>query len=241
MNGGGINSINEVAPILINNTIYGNHAEIKGGGIYDAHWEGEMKITNTIIWNNTAPKDPQIDGSPVINFCCIEGGWHSGTGNINSDPVFIQPSQGDFRLTFPSPCKDMGENNVSELPAEDFEGDSRIYNWIVDIGADEFAPRLYYTGNIIPGERIWLRVIGQPGYLATIGLGTDLRNFPRLTPYGLLYLQYPIQRFAEGTISSLGLFSIEREVPTYWSQGENHYLQALIGNELSNLLTVTVK
>jgi len=47
----------------------------------------------------------------------------------------------DFRLLPDSPCIDIGNNEaVLGLLDKDFEGDPRIYNDIVDMGADEYVP-----------------------------------------------------------------------------------------------------
>jgi hypothetical protein len=56
---------------------------------------------------------------------------------INVDPLFADSVNGDFHLTQNSPCKDMGDNIALSLPDEDFEGDPRIVDDVVDMGADE--------------------------------------------------------------------------------------------------------
>jgi len=65
--------------------------------------------------------------------------------NIQKDPQFVDPENGDFHLKSTSPCIDKGTADAPELPAADFEGDPRIVGSAPDMGADE-----YYTGQPIP-------------------------------------------------------------------------------------------
>ena len=63
---------------------------------------------------------------------------------MDDDPVFRDPKQfdpdpeNDFRIRKSSPCIDMGDNNVPDLPPEDLDGTERIYHGVVDIGVYEF-------------------------------------------------------------------------------------------------------
>ena len=45
-----------------------------------------------------------------------------------SDPLFVDPDKGNFRLLPDSPCVDAGTNNVPELPSRDLDGNPRILN-----------------------------------------------------------------------------------------------------------------
>jgi len=58
--------------------------------------------------------------------------------NIQEDPQFVDPVNGDFHLKPTSPCIDKGKNDAPELPDTDFDGDPRIIGGTVDIGADEY-------------------------------------------------------------------------------------------------------
>jgi hypothetical protein len=162
--GGGIYCENSNAKI-INNLIYGNKAYYlygtnyaAGGGI-DCHPNKRPEIINTILWANTATTEgDQIYGAHVVRYCCVQDGW-PGEGNIDLDPMFFDAENGDFHLTYFSPCVDAGNN--ADVPAwllKDYEGQPRIlnrdgylkylngaaYKGIVDIGADEFLLRRGY-------------------------------------------------------------------------------------------------
>ena len=145
MIGGGIENDNS-SPIITNCTFTGNSANSTGGAI--RNWKSSPIIMNCILWANTAPDSPEInnDGfsSPAITYSDVQGGY-GGKGNINSDPLFVDPLNGNFHLQVTSPCIDKGNNSAPEIPNIDFEGNSRIIDGdsdgtaAVDMGADECA------------------------------------------------------------------------------------------------------
>jgi parallel beta-helix repeat protein len=108
--GGGINCSGSANPIVINNTISDNSAQL-GGGIW-CGGESNASILNCILWND-APHE--ISGTISAAYSCIQGGWE-GDGNIDIDPLFRDPDNGDFHLMFTdcgdpfdSPCIDAGD------------------------------------------------------------------------------------------------------------------------------------
>lgn len=77
-----------------------------GGGILV--WSGSMvNGTDNIIYGNTATTGPQVSGSVSMSYSCIATGL-AGTGNITSNPQFVNPSIGNFSLQSNSPCIDTG-------------------------------------------------------------------------------------------------------------------------------------
>jgi len=144
--------------VIVNCTLSNNSATNNGGAIRNKD-ASTSTITNTILWANTAPDGPEIynddTSTPTITFCDIQGGY-VGQGNINSDPLFVNPSNGDFHLTVTSPCIDKGNNSASALPDNDFEGDQRIIDSdndstaTVDMGADEYTPSVTPDGDVAP-------------------------------------------------------------------------------------------
>jgi len=132
-------------------TIAANDASDSGGGIWAADGSA-LVLHNTIVYANTGPTNgtTQIrgpEGSAAVDYCCIEGGWGSGVGNITDDPEFLDPDNGDFSITGESPCVDAGSSRT-EAPTEDRSREPRPcaiadppeqYVEGVDIGADEYS------------------------------------------------------------------------------------------------------
>lgn len=265
LSGGGIHC-HDSSPVIINNIILWNHTNYGGGGIscyyasatitnntivenrgyflsggIECHYAPSPTITNTILWNRGSEIDI-YESNPTVTYCNVEGGW-SGEGNIDADPLFVQPTGDDYHLTFNSPCKDAGDNSAAVLPSEDCEGDPRIHGGTVDIGADEFHLHLYPVGDIIPGSQVRVMVLGTPGTMPiTLALGSGIFEPPQSTPFGNLYLRWPIVgRIPMRPIGPHGVSFVVRNIPSDWLPGEKYPFQALAGIELTNLMVLTVK
>jgi len=103
--GGGL-CFGECTAQLSANTIFEN-TSLFGSGIYSE--SSDLNIVNTIIWGNGADSNIVYHGTiPAINYCDIQGGW-GGTGNIDCDPQFCDPDNGDFYLDAESCCFGSGE------------------------------------------------------------------------------------------------------------------------------------
>lgn len=89
-------------------------------------------ITNCILWNNT----DDLNGCSAT-YSCIEDG-DAGTGNISTDPDFVDAANDDYHLKADSPCIDAGDNSVIVPGDVDLDGHSRISDYQVDMGADEY-------------------------------------------------------------------------------------------------------
>ena len=123
---------NECYCIIENNTICNNIVDFgEGGGIYSNTLN--TCVVNTIVWNNSPD---EIAETLTITYSDIQGGW-AGTGNIDADPLFADPANGDYHITwanFPipdetkSPCIDAGD------PSSPYDPDETI----ADIGAFYF-------------------------------------------------------------------------------------------------------
>jgi hypothetical protein len=95
-NGGGIycQSTSIKNCTIANNTIATSGQGGKGGGIYAG---SGVSVRDSIMWGNNAQANPQIYGSPTVSYSDVQGGF-SGTGNINADPCFADPCNGDYHL-----------------------------------------------------------------------------------------------------------------------------------------------
>ena len=102
--GGGMRLSNS-DPILTNVTIANNTANNGGGGMYLNYSDPIM--TNSIIWDNSPQSIYTSSGTPLITYSDIEGGWE-GEGNIDDNPLFFDPDNGDYTLQAGSPCIDTG-------------------------------------------------------------------------------------------------------------------------------------
>ncbi|MHC4320402.1 MAG: right-handed parallel beta-helix repeat-containing protein, partial [Planctomycetota bacterium] len=159
--GGGIFVGNNDELTVVNCSIGGNHAD-DGGGVYLSSG-ATAAIQNSIVWGNTAVGEvgepAQIfieDADPTyvsLDYSDVQGltGDLGGTGNIDADPMFADPDNGDFRLSAGSPCIDAGDNTaVPGDIATDLAGNPRFVDDpdtvdtgdgdppIVDMGAYEF-------------------------------------------------------------------------------------------------------
>ena len=158
--GSGVNYFNSSSPTIINTIISGNTAG-HGAGLF--FYESTANVINCTITKNTASgagglycngSDPTIvnsifwdnspdelgldDSNPSIAYCLIQGGYQ-GEGNVDDNPLFVDPESNDYHLVEDSPCKNAGNNNVLELPETDMDGNPRIANGIVDMGAYEIV------------------------------------------------------------------------------------------------------
>ena len=151
--GGGISCSFNSSLCLTNVTITENTASENGGGIYCRG--SNPSLLNCILWNDTpqeiyfsqsgSPNTITISYSDVMgdsagivtnNNCTVN--WLEG--NIDSDPLFINPDSLDYHFLSGSPCidSDIPDTTGLNLPTFDLDGNPRIYNGIVDMGAYEW-------------------------------------------------------------------------------------------------------
>ena len=117
--------------VITNCTFTGNLAN-QSGAIFSNN--SSLSLTNCILWGDT----PDEIGGGTITYCDVQGGtgqpWF-GTGCIDTDPLFMDA---DGHLSVGSPCIDAGINSaVPEWLETDLDGNPRIVNDIVDMGAFE--------------------------------------------------------------------------------------------------------
>ncbi len=79
-------------------------------------------------------------GVAVLEHCNVEGGWSGpGGSNVDVDPLFVDPANGDYHLQAGSPMVDAGGRQPSAIsPTTDIDGDARPIGRFADVGADEF-------------------------------------------------------------------------------------------------------
>ena len=103
-------------------------------------WNADCRIDNCILWGNTPEQiggDCGAGDESIVSYSDVQGGWY-GEGNIDADPLFVQPMADDLRLAFGSPCVNMGDNDaVPPYIETDILGNDRFIDGIVDMGAYE--------------------------------------------------------------------------------------------------------
>lgn len=120
-----------LACTLTNCTLVGNAAVEAGGGVYgDANFPGAL--VNCIVTGNSALAGLNYSGC-TFQYCCTTP-LVSGVGNIEADPLFVNPQSKDFHLRAASPCIDSGTNLVASMN-HDLDGRPRP----LDGNADHIA------------------------------------------------------------------------------------------------------
>lgn len=121
--------------IADNAYIYHPYTNANGNTIFNN--TNSFLIQNSIFWNNTHSIS-SLNTPPHITFSNIQGGF-SGTGNINSDPLFTA----EYKLQAASPCINAGDpqTNTTGYAVQSGELDlattNRIVGTHIDIGAFE--------------------------------------------------------------------------------------------------------
>ncbi len=102
--GGGI--FIQTSLVTINNaTITGNNAEV-GSGILLFNGSSSS-IVNSIVWGNGGEQSIYLDDFSEANITFSDAAWE-GEGNINQNPLFVNPDANNFSLQSNSPCIDSG-------------------------------------------------------------------------------------------------------------------------------------
>ena len=164
--GGGISALSSDSTVT--NCTFTENTAPGGGGINTNNGSnGNMIVTNCILWNDTGGEIFNFSNSATVTYSDIQGGY-AGTGNINVNPLFLQPASGNYRLQSASPCLNIGSTSAPSLPATDLDGGPRIFGSAPDLGAYEFWTSAYgwfvdkALGNDITGN-------GSPAFpLATV-------------------------------------------------------------------------
>jgi hypothetical protein len=125
---------------LYNCTLTDNSAGEVGGGISGS------RLVNCVAHFNTAPSGPNYSPDSTIAHSCTWPLPGTGTGNITSEPAFVNRTTGNLRLRYGSPCIDAG-TNLSALIKTDLDGLPRPLDGngdgaaTFDIGVYEYYPQ----------------------------------------------------------------------------------------------------
>jgi hypothetical protein len=137
---GGVYCDTASTPSLVNSTFSRNSytsAASSASGLYGV--SASPIVRNCVFWNDLPLEIRGVSTTKdLVQYCDVQGGF-PGTGNIDTDPLFVDPENGDFHLQEDSPCigKGIGPGLNSLVPLFDFEGDPRS-GQECDMGADEY-------------------------------------------------------------------------------------------------------
>ena len=117
-------------------TTYG---PLGGGGVWIGSGVSTLRMTNSILYFNTAPIGYNIAGTGVggIGFSCASELAQGTNGNTSVNPDFMDVAGGDWRLRPGSPCLNTGTNLSWMTNALDVAGGARILGGVVDMGSYE--------------------------------------------------------------------------------------------------------
>ena len=134
-NGGGAAGID----VDVINCTFASNTGLDGNVITMAR-ASNATFVNSIIYENGSTTPLLVTGTAsTITNCFIEGGQE---GSSDTDPLFEDVSDNDFRLQCSSPAISAGDDTGLDLPELDVVGKSRI-NGTLDLGAIEFNTPVY--------------------------------------------------------------------------------------------------
>ena len=129
--GGGV-YCGSASPRLTDCTVSKNSASYRGGAMYCEGTSSQPSIADSILWGDTPQEIYVYAGAAAVTYCDLQGGY-AGTGNINLDPLFVDPDgpdndpatwqDNDYRLAAGSPCIDAGQNSAVPADTFDLDGD----------------------------------------------------------------------------------------------------------------------
>ena len=139
-------AINSDATLTLTNCTIADNTAAVGSGLYSSRYNDSyltLGLTNTLVRNNDLANDTDPNRlAPVytITYSNIQGGF-AGTGNIDADPLFVDATNGNYRLLRNSPSINAGDpgSTTTTVSATDLAGGPRIVGGRIDMGAYEFA------------------------------------------------------------------------------------------------------
>lgn len=198
--GGGIFCYSSSRPTITNVTVTENSAAENGGGIR-SEGHSHPVIKSSIVWGNAAGDGLEISehtAMPIVDYCDVGGGWFSGTGNIDANPLFLRrppyvyvleqnPPQTDLGT---SPCVNAGDSADPPHPGTT-RADGIADEGVVDMGYHYPEGRIHgysvfrNAGSNPASYNAMTRPVIGTDYIASIDLaGTTGHSVAVLAGYG---------------------------------------------------------
>ncbi|MCO5230796.1 MAG: right-handed parallel beta-helix repeat-containing protein [Chitinophagales bacterium] len=132
---------------LVNCTMEGNVSIQDAGALFSLGEGANTQVYNSILFNNDRNILDSLGAQTLISNSLVEGGF-VGTGNIDTDPLFVDAAQNNYTLQESSPAINLGDNTLYQNEGGNLQNDkdlaiqSRVYNYAssgkIDIGAYEY-------------------------------------------------------------------------------------------------------
>jgi predicted outer membrane repeat protein len=188
--------------LTLQNTVFEGNVADTGSAIH-FYW-GNLSLINSILWNNASPEvtfsNVEEIRSLAIAYSDIENGLDSIfpadstdiqwlEGNMDKDPLFVNPGEGDYHLKEDSPCIDAGTAFFV------YKGDTIVnyqpgqYNGSApDMGAFEFGPPLDIEDKItnINSYELYQNYPNPFNPVTMISYQLSMTNEVNLTIYNIL-------------------------------------------------------
>lgn len=138
---GAVVSVADAGLVLGNTTIVGN----TGASMvyFDGNSSNGLDITNSIFFDNLNTGGGMSAFTSVnatseaFNYNLVEDTNPPGSNNIIDNPLFVDFGNNDFSLQVCSPAINVGDNSHPGASNNDVNGDPRIFDTTVDLGAHE--------------------------------------------------------------------------------------------------------
>jgi hypothetical protein len=216
--GGGMENIRDSYSILLNCTFSTNFAEHAGGGISNIQ-NGYLTLVNCILWTDT-PDEIHLDGvggghtsgNVEVIYSNVQNGW-PGRDNLDSDPLFADPENGDFHLK-----------------SQAGRWESNDGNWVVDTAGspciDAGSPDEPVGLERFPnGDRI-----NMGAYGGTPQASLSLPLLPHLSGQ------------ASNPSPADGAFNVDLNIKLSWTSGLNAVSHNVyFGSAINNMLPVSIQ
>lgn len=195
--GGGLYLFNSSDVAVVNSTLWFNTAPIVGGGIYIDNCLAS--VNGSILRDNSYDQIYDINHLVAVNYTNIEGGYPTGDGIIDADPLWTDPLgvdgiagtlDDDHRLLAGSPCIDAGDNDAVPLSImNDLDGNTRFTNDLATVDTGNFwclpvdMGTYEYTGTTMCMQAPSPGTAGEDNTFAVTGA----------TPNKMVYFVYGLQ------------------------------------------------